>query len=461
MANIMLKQIVNIELLLDMLKSGNRTELRAVLNEEQAYDIAQCLADMKPDDRNACFRLLDIANAGTVLSELDSNIQSEILANLNNIFLIPIVSKMSPDDAVDLLNSLPSKQVTEIINQISDLHIKENIEELLNFDKHTAGGIMSTSFFALDQMMTVGSALTYLKQSYRKLEDEIYDIYVIDSSNKLVGWITVKELFMADESSIIANIMDKEVVSVLTSVDQEAAAQIMSRYDFLTLPVVDENGCLRGIITADDAFDVLQEEATEDLFQSQGISQAKGETDKALKLSVRKAFKARLPWLLITAVIETGSASIINHFDSVIQQTVVAASFMPLLSGVTGSVATQSTCIVIRGVNVNELSSKAALKNIFHELRVGMLLGICCGIFASIVSYSFHNGYNNLGLIVGSSLFLTMTVGVFIGTVMPLIFGKLGIDPAHASGPFITSLLDVCTMTIYLTIVHTFIHCIA
>ncbi len=456
----MIKQAINVELLLDRLKAGDRSELRRLLNEEQAYDVAQCLSEMKEDDRNACFRLLDIENAGTVLSEMDGDVQSSILANVNSFFLIPIVSKMSPDDAVDLLNALPKQQVQEIISQMSDSSVKENIEELLNFDVHTAGGIMSTSFFAIDQMMTAKDALFYLKQSSSLTEEDIYDIYVVDSEQKLVGWISLKELLMVSENSIIANVMDKEVISVLTSVDQEEAAQIMSRYDILTLAVVDEERHLRGIITADDVFDVLQEEATEDLFQSQGIAPSKGQTNKALKLSVRKAFKARLPWLLITAVIETGSASIINHFDTVIQQTVVAASFMPLLSGVTGSVATQSTCIVIRGLNVNELSFKSAFKNIFHELRVGMLLGLCCGLFASLASLVFHSQYHNLGIIVGSSLFLTMSVGVLIGTIMPIFFGKLGIDPAHASGPFITSVLDVCTMTIYLTIVHTFINCL-
>lgn len=456
----LIKQGISADNLLKLLDSGNRQELRAVLNEEHPADIAECLSEMNLESRQACFRLLDLENAGLILSELTSELQSEIVSNVSNIFLIPIVSKMSPDDAVDLLNSLPKDQVTEIISLMSDSNVKENIEGLLYFDEDTAGGIMSSEYLALDQMMSVKEALKFLKQYFSKVEEEIYAVYIVDFDNKLVGWLTLKELFTADENLIIANIMDTSVISVLTSVDQEEAAEIMSRYDFLTLPVVDQQGKLRGIITADDVFDVLKEEATEDIYQSSGITASKGEPNQTLKLSVRKAFKARLPWLLITAIIETGSASIINHFDTIIQQTVVAASFMPLLSGVTGSVATQSTCIMIRGVNVNILSFKAALKNIFHELRVGMLLGLCLGLFASVVSLVFEHGYKNLGIIVGCSLFLTMTVGVFMGTVMPLVFAKLGIDPAHASGPFITSLLDVCTMTIYLTIVHTFLSCL-
>jgi magnesium transporter len=168
------------------------------------------------------------------------------------------------------------------------------------------------------------------------------------------------------------------------------------------------------------------------------------------------AFRARLPWLLVTLCIESGSANVIRHFNDVIQQMVVAASFMPLLSGVTGSVATQSTCIIIRNSR-DKFSLKPALKNLLHELKVGMLLGLCCGTATTVMSMVLHNTSHNLGVVVGTSLFITMTFGVFVGTVMPMLFQKLGVDPAHASGPFITSILDVCTMTIYLSIVHTFL----
>ncbi|MBX9693346.1 MAG: magnesium transporter [Cyanobacteria bacterium] len=173
---------------------------------------------------------------------------------------------------------------------------------------------------------------------------------------------------------------------------------------------------------------------------------------------MRKAFSARVPWLMITLLIEAGSVAVITHFDTVIQQTVAAASFMPLLSGVTGSVATQSTCIIIRGTSSrSSLSARLILRNIWHELKVGLLLGLCCGIFAYAVSLAIHHSRAELGLIVSLSLIITMTVGVITGTVMPMLFQKLGFDPAHASGPFITSILDVSTMTIYLTIVHFFL----
>ena len=224
----------------------------------------------------------------------------------------------------------------------------------------------------------------------------------------------------------------------------------------LTLPVVDKQKKLLGIITADDVIDVLKEEAIEDIFQSSGITTS-SENQDVLNYNVRRAFSARLPWLIITLIIESGSASVITHFDSVIQNMVQAASFMPLLSGVTGGVATQSTCIQIQSSGKTALSLKAALRNIFHELKVGMLLGLFCGLATYLISRFLHQSSYQLGVVVGVSLFITMTFGVVIGTLMPILFRRFGVEPAHASGPFITSILDVCTMSIYLTIVHFFL----
>jgi magnesium transporter len=400
--------------------------------------------------------VLDLDNASAVLSELELEKQQELLKNLGDIGVVPIVTRMSPDDAADLLAELPEEKVSSIISQMTDIEAAEDIKELLTFKEDSAGGIMSTDYLALNSKMTVEEALTYLREKYEDIEEEIYDIYVVDTTEHLAGRVTLRELITAQSDALVESIMDDNVVKVTTMTDQEEAAEKLSRYDLLALPVVDEGGILRGIITADDVIDVLKEEATEDIYQSSGINTGAEEAE-SLGYSVRNAFAARLPWLFVTLMIESGSASVIRHFDFVIQQTVAAASFMPLLSGVTGSVATQSTCIVIRTNARGQVSWKLALKNLSHEIKVGMLLGLCCGIMTGVISVVLHNTRHNLGLVVGMSLFLTMSVGVTLGTLMPMLFQKLGIDPAHASGPFITSLLDVCTMTIYLTIVHTFL----
>lgn len=441
-----------------LVDNGQRQQLRMLLNEQHPADLAEWLSEMDPGHRLSCFRLLDLDNASAVLSELEPDNQRKLLKDLGEIGVVPIISAMSPDDAVDLLSELPQERAKAIILQMTDIEAAEDIQELMSFKDDSAGGIMSTDYLALHAKMTVDQALAYLREKYEHLEEEIYDVYVVDESELLVGHVTLRELLTAAPEALVESRMDDNVIQVLTSTDQEDAAEKLSRYDLLTLPVVDEQGRLRGIITSDDVIDVLQEEATEDIYQSSGINAPGSEEGDVLTYNVSKSFQARLPWLLVTLLIESGSATVINHFDDVIRQTVAAAAFMPLLSGVTGSIATQSTCIIIRGTGRTQVNWKAFLRCLSHEARVGMLLGLCCGLTTGVVGYFFHQSQHMLGLVVGISLFITMTVGVLIGTAMPLIFQKLGVEPAHASGPFITSILDVCTMSIYLTIVHTFLN---
>jgi magnesium transporter len=449
------KQLLAPDSLMELVDQNQRQKLRLLLNDQHPADLAESFEDLNGTYRIACFRLLDLDNASALLAELEPEKQAELLRDLGDISIVALVSNMSPDDAVDLLSELPQEKAREIISQVSDDEVKEDLTQLMTFKEDTAGGIMSTDYLALHSRMTVAEALVYLREKYEDLEEEIYDVYVVDEGEVLVGAVTLKELLTASPEVLVEGVMDEDVTSVVAEDDQELAADILSRYDLLTLPVVDKNKMLLGIITADDVIDVLKEEAIEDIYQSSGINT--GSENQELNYNVQSAFTARLPWLIITLVIESGSASVINHFDSVIQQMVQAASFMPLLSGVTGSVATQSTCIQIQGAGKSPVSLRAALRNIFHELKVGMLLGLFCGLSTYGISRFLHQSTNQLGVVVGMSLFITMSVGVVIGTLMPIIFRKVGVEPAHASGPFITSILDVCTMSIYLTIVHFFL----
>jgi magnesium transporter len=446
------------EYISELVDQGDRQRLRLLLNDQYPADLAECLNELAPSYRISCFRLLDLDNASNLLAELEPDFQNELLRDLGDISIVALISNMSPDDAVDLLSELPQEKARAILSQVSDAEAKEDLTQLLSFKEDTAGGIMSTDYLCLQAKMTVAEGLVYLREEYADLEEEIYDVYVVNEEEVLVGRVSLRELLTASPEVIISSVMEEDVVYVACDVDQEEAAEKLSRYDLLTLPVVDKKKILLGIITADDVIDVLKEEAIEDIYQSSGITSSGADNQEMLTYNVRKAFAARLPWLLITLIIESGSATVINHFDDVITQMVQAAAFMPLLSGVTGSVATQSTCIVIQGSsNKTQVSLKSALRNIFHETKVGMLLGLFCGLTAYLVGRLLHSSSYKLCLMVGASLFITMTVGVIIGTLMPILFRKLKVEPAHASGPFITSILDVSTMTIYLTIVHFFL----
>ncbi len=448
---------LDLDNLTSLIDSGERQQLRLVLNEQHPADLAEWLEELDVQRRVSCFRLLDLDNASAVLAELDAEHQRKLLGELGDVGIVPIISKMSPDDAADLLSELPDEKARSIISQMTDDEAVEDIEELMSFKDDSAGGIMSTDYLALNSKMTVEDALSQLREAYEEVEDEIYDLFVVDESDRLVGSLSVKELLTAAPDALVESLMDTSVIKVATDCDQEEAAEKIRRYDLLSLPVVDADGTLRGIITADDAFDVLEEEATEDIYQTSGIDTTGPEaTSEVLTSSVRRAFRARIVWLMATVAIESGAAMIINHFDRIIQQTVIAASFMPLLSSVTGSVAMQSTCIVIRGAK-KQFNVKSTLKNVWHEIRVGMLLGLACGLATYGISHLFQHANPNLGLVIGISLFLTMTLGVLLGTLIPIIFERLGIEPAHASGPLITSLLDVFTFAVYLSIVHLFL----
>ncbi|MBX9877161.1 MAG: magnesium transporter [Candidatus Obscuribacterales bacterium] len=446
---------LSVETIRSLLEASDRQRLRLVLNDQHPADIAVLIAELNKEERLSCFRILDLDNASEVLAELEADISRELLHELGNRGVVPIIMRMAPDEAADLLSELPEAEATSIISQIGDDESAQDIKELMSFEEDSAGGIMSNDYLALESSMTASDALARLRETYEELDEEIYDVYVVDENDHLVGRVSVRELLTADPDIPVESIMDADVFSVNTDTDQEEAADKLSHYDVLSLPVVDKEGKLKGIITADDVLDVLEEEATEDIYESSGINVPEMETSEALTYNLPLAFRARLPWLVVTLLIETGSVLVITHFDHMIQQTVAAASFMPLLSGVTGSVATQSTCIMIRGTATGHFNWSLAWRNTWHEARVGALLGLACGFIAWSVSVIMHAGHPTaLGVIVGFSLCLTMTVGVLIGTVTPMMFHRLGIDPAHASGPLITSILDVCTMTIYLSIVH-------
>ena len=436
---------------------GDRQRLRQLLNDQHPADLAEWFEELDPQKRLSCFRLLDLDNASAVLSELDTEHQRKLLKDLGDIGIVPIVSAMAPDDAADLLSELPQEKATSIISQMTDNEAAGELMQLLSFKDDTAGGIMSTDYLSVAADMAAAEALVHLRETYRKDEEDIYDLFVVDADEKLVGWLSVKELLLAPPDALVESLMDTSVIKVSVNTDQEEAAEQIRKYDLMSLAVVDQTGRLRGIITADDAIDVFKEEADEDIYKSSGIEVSDADKSENLGTSVRQAFRARIPWLVVTLAIESGSAMVITHFDSVIKQAVLAASFMPMLTSLTGSVAMQSTCIMLR-TQKRQFAWKNLLKNVWHEVRVGALLGTACGILAYCLSYVFkQHGGQVLGLIVGLSLFLTMSVGVIIGTLIPVIFERMGIEPAHASGPLITSLLDVCTMSIYLSIVHAFL----
>ena len=440
-----------------LIDTGDKQQLRMVVNEQHPADLAEWLQELKIAQRLACFRLLDLDHASAVLAELDGESQKNLLRELGDIGVVPIIAQMEPDDAADLLAELPKEKVTAILTKMTDDQAAGDLYELMSFKDDSAGGIMSTDLVSVNSKATAQEALKEFTQTVTYSEDEVYDLFVVDDDEMLVGMVSVRDLLNAPQNAIVESLMDTTVIYVTTDTDQEEAVEKMIRYDLLALPVVDATGKLRGIITTDDAFDVMQEEAEEDILQASGIDTTSGESGDALRSSVRQAFRARVPWLIVTLAIESGSAAVITSFEHIVQQAVIALAFMPLLNSATGSVAMQSTCIAIME-GKKHMSWKHISRKLFHELRVGALLGIACGLITFLVTCIFNSANLKLGMVVAGSLFVTMSFGVIVGTLVPMVFERMGIEAAHASGPLITSLLDVCTVTIYLSIVYSCLH---
>jgi magnesium transporter len=436
-----------------LIDEGDKQQLRMVLNEQYPADLSEWLQEMDMQRRLSCFRLLDLDNASAVLAELDGESQKNLLRELGDIGVVPIIAKMEPDDAADLLAELPREKVTAILTKMTDDEAAGDLYELMSFKDDSAGGIMSTDVVSVNAKATAADALKEFRETVTYSEDEVYDLFVVDDDQTLVGWVSVRDLLNAPSDATVESVMDTSVIKVTTDTDQEEAVEKMIRYDLLALPVVDAIGKLRGIITTDDAFDVMQEEAQEDIYQTSGIDTKSGEAAEGLRSSVRQAFRARVPWLLVTLGIESVSAGVITHFQHVVQQAVIALAFMPLLNSATGSVAMQSTCIVlVEGRKTWHW--RQLLRKLFHELRVGFLLGLACGLLTFLVTFIFNQANLKLGMVVAGSLFITMSFGVLVGTLIPILFQRLGIEAAQASGPLITSILDVATVTIYLSIVY-------
>ncbi|SHK53705.1 magnesium transporter [Tepidibacter formicigenes] len=442
------KVVVEVKALID---SEKIVELNEYLEELHPRDIAEILVNLEEDKKIKLFEVLPLEIGAKVLDELDSDIFSSILSKISIEHKKRILDLMSQDDMVDILSNLSEDKRQEIINLL-DSELAEDIKELLVYKEDSAGGIMTTDFIALRKDITAYSAIEYLRENAPDAET-IYYVYVIDKHEKLVGVISLRELIIAKPNSLVEDIMSEKVISVNVNDDQEEVAKLVSKYDFLAIPVTDTNRKLRGIITVDDIIDVIQEEATEDIYKFAGTSEAESEYLEEDKFfpKVIYSVKARLPWLLITLLGGTMSATILGKYESTISQYTAVSFFMPLLTGMGGNVGTQSSTLTVRGIATGHVDTKRAFKTIFQEMSVGASVGFVCSIIICIVAYLWMGDFK-LGVVVGIAMAANMLTAATIGTVVPIVFKKLGVDPAVASAPFISTTLDITGLTIYFTL---------
>ncbi|MGI6607000.1 MAG: magnesium transporter [Peptococcia bacterium] len=420
------------------------------LAQLQAADIAEFLQEITAEETQQwLLSLLDDETAALVLNEVETELGLRLLGNLNKKKASEILEEMPFDDAADLLGDLSDHEQNQYLS-LFEKEDRQEVKELLTYAADTAGGLMTTEYVSIKEYFTAEQAIDTLREIAPDAET-IYYVFVVNEQNQLVGVISLRELIIASPKTLIREIMHRKVVSVPVDMDQEEVARIVSKYDFLAVPVIDQNSKLLGIVTVDDVIDVIHEELTEDIFRLAG---APGEEEDEEDTSVWKivtSLKARLPWLLVTMLGGLVSGRILSGFSDQINAVVALAFFIPLLTGMGGNVGTQSSTVTVRGIATGQIKGKDAWKIVCREALVGLMIGLVLGIFVGGIA-SWWQNKPMLGVVVGLAMAGNMLTAAAMGAFVPLTFRKLGIDPAVASAPFISTAIDITGLLIYSTL---------
>lgn len=430
-----------------LLEQNNYQGAKALLVPVQPADIAEAIEGLPDTMQALAFRLLSKAEAIEVYENLDSSIQQTLIEDFKRQDVIEIVDKMSPDDRARLFDELPAKVVRQLLQQLSAQE-RQSTALLLGYEAGTAGRAMTPEYIALKENWTVEQALNHIRR-LASVSETVYYLYVTDSARRLTGILSLRILVTGQPDQTIGELMTREVVSVQTGVDQEEVARLIQRYDFLAVPVVDTEERLVGIITVDDVIDILEEEATKDIYALGGV-QSGG--DNYFQTNLLIVARKRVVWLSVLLIANTFTTAVIKSQEDLIQQFAVLASFIPLLIGTGGNVGAQSSTVVIRGLNTDDLKLREAFQVIRREAIAGAFLGLMLGLVVTGVTYVVPAIDVGVALTVGCSLLAISVLASSAGAALPILFQSLGFDPALMSAPFITTVVDVVGVFVYLTL---------
>ncbi len=416
----------------------------AALEALRAPDQADLFAELEDEQQTALLPRLDPEDAADILEELDDEDAADLVATLPRETVARIIDEMEPDEAADLIGELEPADQEYVLRQLED---QAEVRPLLLHAEDSAGGLMTSEFLALGRRMTVAEALAALR-TWKPDAEEIYDVYVVDRHSRLAGTISMRQLLMEEPAAELADVVETDYVSVLVGTDQEEVARLMSRYDLATLPVIDPQGMLVGVITIDDVVDVLEEETTED-FQRFGGTQPldRPYLDSGVLTVVRK----RVGWLLLLFLTETLTGSVLRHFEEEMAAVVSLAFFIPLLIGTGGNAGSQTTSTIIRALAVEDLDKRGLWRPLFHELSVGLVLGLVMGVVAYGRALMWHTG-PAVALTVAVAIFAIVVWANVLGSLLPIIAQRLKIDPTVVSGPAMSTLVDATGLFIYFTV---------
>ena len=437
---------MNIEEIKELIENKQFTQLKKELKEMKSADISEILDELDKEQAVILFRLLSKEKAGMAFSYMETDMREKLIKDLTDTELKNVLDELFMDDTVDLIEEMPSNVVTRILRNV-DKNDRKIINELLKYPDDSAGSIMTTEFIDLKENMTIEQALERIRKIGTDSET-IYTCYVLEKNRKLQGTISIKELLLAKEDSLIVDNMETNIISVNTLEDQEEVAKKFDKYDLYALPVVDNENRLVGIVTVDDAINVLQDEAEEDFEKMAAMAPTE---ESYFETSVFKHAKNRIVWLLILMLSSAITGTIITNYENAFAAVPLLVAFIPMLMDTGGNCGSQSSTLIIRGLATDELEVKDVFKILWKEIRIAVIVGIS---LATINGLRIFAQYKNLQLActVGLSITTTVILSKSIGCLLPLLAKKLKLDPAIMAAPLITTIVDILSVLVYFNI---------
>ena len=435
------------EKIIELIRNKNLKELKKLLFEANEADISECFDDLSEEDIAIVYKCLSKDQAADVFAYLEPDVQETIVKTLTDKELASLINEQFPDDIADLLEEMPANLVKRIL-ATTEPEKRKVVNELLQYPEDSAGSIMNVEYIDLKENMTIKEALSKIRRQ-GKDKETVYYFYVTDNRRRLVGVVTVRDLLLAEEDKTIKDVMEENVISINTHTDKEEVAQMFDKYDFLVMPVVDKENKLIGVVTIDDAMDVMSDESEEDFEKMAAMAPS---DDSYLKMSVFSLFKNRIVWLLFLMLSATFTGMIITRYETAFEAVPILVSFIPMVMDTGGNCGSQASTMIIRGLATDEIELRDIFKVWFKEIRVALLCGITLAIVNGVRIMIMYGSEFTLAIVVGLTIVFTAVIAKSLGCLLPMAAKKIGVDPAYMASPMITTIVDACSILIYFNV---------
>lgn len=432
----------------ELIENRASENLLIILADLHPADIAEIINHLNTDEALFLFNLLDSPTAGEVITEVDDNHREKILKRVDALKIAAIVEELDTDDATDIVSELSESVAEDVLKKI-DPEDSVDVKALLKYPEDSAGGIMSSDFLYVLDDTTVQDGIEEVKKNSEEF-DYVYHIYVLDKNDKFLGLVQLKSLIINSPDTKMSDIMKTDIIYATPEMDQEEVAQMMKKYDLVSIPVLDEQRTMLGRITIDDVMEVMQEEADEDLQKVAGLAE-----DQELSDSIFRISRIRLPWLVIALVMELIAALVLSGYENIISEMVIATFFIPVVMAMGGSSGTQAAIVMVRGLTTTDIWIGESIKKLMKEFGVALINGLVCGLILYVSATILFDQIESIKftLVISFALLTIIIVATMVGAFIPLLLRKFGVDPAIATGPFVTTTNDILGLLIYLSFI--------